>query len=901
MGTTNPASSPQALPDEAALLVQRRQQISPEAGLPDTHAGLALSGGGIRSATFSLGVLQAIAEAPATFGAAPDAKPGWRFRQSLLSRFDYLSTVSGGGFVGGFLCSLFQPGRLRPEVTDPLSTADDAVAVLAGGPPGRIRSSDSYAGQARLRAPLAWLRENGRYLVPTGTGDALYAAALGLRGWLSLHFVIGSVLVALLAVLALSRQWLIGWQPDVIGQWEVEAMQAALNGVASDKGWVDMIWWSSLFPLALLPLLLWAIPSGVAFWLSFQGKHGRSAIVNRSVIGMLSAVVVLLALVVLDPGGPPSLLLSHSPWVNGDALKQLSSRQWLWLVLAAMALLGVMIYMAIAAVFRLGSEQGVETTRQLSTALLAVGIVAIVATIETIGQTLYLQLARDGGSPAPVLTPSALVAVLVWLSRKGAASLTKVSKADWLRKLPLTTLGGVAGLVIFLLIAALWSLAVTALVWSGDMPRADRLGSDALRLYLWVLVAAALLIALVIGAFPGFINLSSLQGFYSARLIRAYLGASNSQRFDGSNPKALTVSEPLPRDNLWLDDFWSASDPKHLKTVAPLHIINVTLNKTVDPAEQLVQRDRKGQPMAVLPFGFAIDGYMSPFATQQGGSGINSPLAMGQWIGTSGAAFSTGIGRETSLGMSLLMGAANVRLGVWWGSGQANRQYSRRPLALLGTAVGAVFRTQTYLSYEFRARFFGLRRQWQYLSDGGHFENTGIYELLRTKRNVGWILASDNGADPDYSFADLANLIRLARIDLGVDLAVVRDFSAWTALGAVFGTPEQFKKRAGDDPAARKPRALLLRARREGSASSTWIVLLKPANHDDAPADVQQYAREHASFPQESTTDQFFNEAQWESYRALGYHIARQILRADVYTALQQYMQRDGRPLTADP
>ena len=79
--------------------------------------GLALSGGGIRSATYSLGVLQAIAQArrpvkpkaeerqrAANLVAPSQAHPlaGQVFRESMLSRFDYLSTVSGGGYIGGF-------------------------------------------------------------------------------------------------------------------------------------------------------------------------------------------------------------------------------------------------------------------------------------------------------------------------------------------------------------------------------------------------------------------------------------------------------------------------------------------------------------------------------------------------------------------------------------------------------------------------------------------------------------------------------------------------------------------------------------------------------------------------------------------------------------------------------
>lgn len=73
---------------------------------------------------------------------------------------------------------------------------------------------------------------------------------------------------------------------------------------------------------------------------------------------------------------------------------------------------------------------------------------------------------------------------------------------------------------------------------------------------------------------------------------------------------------------------------------------------------------------------------------------------------------------------------------------------------------------------EFQAEFYGLRRDWQYLSDGGHFENTGIYEMLRTQRRVGFVFATDAGADREYEFEDLAILIQLVRIDFGIELEV---------------------------------------------------------------------------------------------------------------------------------
>jgi hypothetical protein len=882
---------------EADLLKQRREALQ----LPpvERHTALALSGGGIRSATFSLGVLQAIAmtkHAVPTFP-APDPKPGGGFRASLLSAFDYLSTVSGGGYAGAFLCSLFQPHRLRDEAVDSASAADDAVAALAVEAPGRIRSAERYEGTGRLRAPLAWLRENGRYLVPTGVGDAVYAAALGLRSWISLHVVIGTVLLALFGLVALVRHgagagWPglgalpLGW----LREWEMRNLSRALDGT----GMLEQIWPSALLLIALVPFLFWAVPCGIAYWVTYQRRDGRSGVVNRAAIGMLGAAGLVLLLAWLDASMTTGSFAPAPIWPP-TALAGDSARRWTLCALAVLLALAVIYYVPFALARGYANEQRVMLTRALSSALIATGALAALGVVETFGQTLYLLAAGRGRDLAPVAGSAGLVGALVWIVKRAAAFFGRAKPSTLLTRIPLTTLAGIAGVLIFVLVAALWVTAMNALLWAGELPDPATYYSPSTAWLLTGLVGGTFALAVLAGQFPGFINLSSLQSFYSARLTRAYLGASNGERFAG-DPRLLSVSEPLPGDNLALGAFYD-DEGQRLTTGAPLHIINVTVNKTVDPAEQLVQRDRKGQPMAVLPFGFAIDDATTqPFRAGLLGSEIARPLSLGQWIGTSGAAFSTGIGRETSLGMSLLMGMANVRLGVWWQSGAGGRLYTGGWQLVTG-AIGAVFRTQTYLSYELRARFFGLRRRWQYLSDGGHFENTAIYELLRPHRNVGLIVATDCGADPEYGFADLANLIRLARIDLGVEVEVDRQVKTVAPLGEVFGTPGDFA-RPPSGPWT-PPYAVLLKAARSGSprgsSQVTWIVLLKPSLHASAPADARQYGSESPLFPQEPTTDQFFNEAQWESYRALGLTCAARVFASDAWGALMGYIANGGK------
>ena len=110
--------------DDAAI---RRRRAA--AGVPEDapRVGVALSGGGIRSATFNLGILQALA------------------KQNMLPQFDYLSTVSGGGYFGGFLGAMF-----------------NRAGADARGVERELGDGHSW--------PVTWLRDNGRYLAPNGSG-----------------------------------------------------------------------------------------------------------------------------------------------------------------------------------------------------------------------------------------------------------------------------------------------------------------------------------------------------------------------------------------------------------------------------------------------------------------------------------------------------------------------------------------------------------------------------------------------------------------------------------------------------------------------------------------------------------------------------------------------------------
>ncbi|NOV27019.1 hypothetical protein E5S69_26340 [Cupriavidus necator] len=916
--------------DEAARIAHRRRQLGIA---PRTHEGqrnwaLALSGGGIRSATFCLGVMQVMAgsDMPAgTTAATPDSGaprtpapstaasaqtvPGLA---SLLAQFDYLSTVSGGGYLGAFFVSLFVPARLR-RGTGPVQAAADAYHSLQCESPGRIHTSVSYAADPG-RGALAWLRENGRYLSPTGAGDNLYAAALVVRNWLAMHYVIGSALLVLLAMLALLLHVAAGaWYG--FGRYEMDLLHDARQAFNQGE-WA--IWWSPWLWLPLATAVIGAVPPGLAYWLVYPRASDPQA--PGRFFSPAPMVATLLGLLLLAAAHWSEVLgANHVP---AQLFAALGTLTWLGVLSCLVMLQGEP---------RTVSGYRVRATRALRTAVLLTLWLAALGVADTAARTAYLY-AHAARLPWGAALPAGVLAALVWLVRYGARFLDAGRKGSagtaWralCARLPVSLLAGVAAAVLALLLFVLWSWLVLWVRWDGREP-VDWLvyGTAYTGPALATLAAVALVLALVAGRFTGFLNLSTLQPFYAARLTRAYLGASNGERFAAPDPDPaadrrrrarFSVAEPVPGDQLSLNAYY---DPHVL---APLHLINVTLNLTIDPAEQLVQRDRKGKPLCLAPGAglpqpgaataiapdayarFTVDGWQCcPDASWPSSGKLAQALTVGDWIAISGAAVSTGLGRATTLGTSLLLGLANLRLGTWWPSfpatyarrgGREGERWRHPERATHPWLAAGIFRTQYYLGCELSARFHGTRRGWQYLSDGGHFDNTGVYELLRPGRDVALIVLCDCGADPDYRFGDLANLIRLARIDHGLEIVV--DTEAATShpvLSRVFGVPDDFVPGRAASGAAADKCAVLLDVYRTDPACAApaarvcRIVLIKPRLVSWAPADVRHYGATHPAFPQEGTGDQFFDEAQWESYRALGHALGRRVLGGEVAKAL---------------
>jgi hypothetical protein len=151
-----------------------------------------------------------------------------------------------------------------------------------------------------------------------------------------------------------------------------------------------------------------------------------------------------------------------------------------------------------------------------------------------------------------------------------------------------------------------------------------------------------------------------------------------------------------------------------------------------------------------------------------------------------------------------------------------------------------------------------------YLSDGGHFDNLGIYEMV--VRRCKYIVVIDAGADEEYTMEDLGSAVRKLRIDLGVSIEFPWGVEIARKLGAnskrcALGTIRYDLIDDGAEPGQ--------------------LLYIKPVLTGDEPADVKNYGCTSAKFPQEPTSDQWFNEAQFESYRRLGAFSIEEILEGE--------------------
>jgi hypothetical protein len=374
------------------------------------------------------------------------------------------------------------------------------------------------------------------------------------------------------------------------------------------------------------------------------------------------------------------------------------------------------------------------------------------------------------------------------------------------------------------------------------------------------------------------INRFSLHALYRNRLVRAYLGASRQER----HPDRFTGFDP--EDNVRMHELWPAkSEEPRL-----FHVVNIALN--VVAAKRLAWQERKAESFTVTPrhCGSAYVGFRRSKHYDDGPKDEQAEfdpdrkfgIALGTAMAVSGAAVSSNMGYHSSPSLGLLLTLFNVRLGWWLGNpgpaGDKSDAYRREGprlsvLPLLFEAFGQTTDKRPYV----------------YLSDGGHFENLGLYEMVRRRCRL--IVLVDAGCDADFAFEDLGNAVRKIYIDLGIRITFEK-------LEGLKNRPsEKTLRRAGEtripyhaigtirysDPSADGP-----------DCKDGKVIYIKPACHGSEGAAIQAYAKANKTFPHETTADQWFTESQFESYRALGLDIANDVLeQQDVRVTLERFFR----------
>jgi hypothetical protein len=355
-------------------------------------------------------------------------------------------------------------------------------------------------------------------------------------------------------------------------------------------------------------------------------------------------------------------------------------------------------------------------------------------------------------------------------------------------------------------------------------------------------------------------NTFSMHNFYKWRLVRAYLGASNMERHTVNKD----ITEAAPGDDMLLTKM------DNCKRGAPYHLINATLNLVAGRDLVLAQRSADSFLFSKHYCGSLRTDYRLTKDYMKG------QLSLGTAIAVSGAAASPNMGSRTpTSALAMLMTLLNVRLGYWVPTPNKEDWQLARPRLW-----------PFYLIREFFSQTNDLS-SYCYLTDGGHFDNTGIYPLV--KRGCSFIVAADCGADPLHSFSDLGDVIRLCRIDFGAEIKLdIENFLSYEGgkikrlmeshfiVGSI-SYPDEHLRILNS---CRCPQQACICEFTDTQRLGT-IIIFKPSLTSKDKADLRQYALENPAFPHTATTNQWFDESQFESYRRLGQLCAQSLFEKD--------------------
>lgn len=268
-------------------------------------------------------------------------------------------------------------------------------------------------------------------------------------------------------------------------------------------------------------------------------------------------------------------------------------------------------------------------------------------------------------------------------------------------------------------------------------------------------------------------------------------------------------------------------------------------------------------------------------------------------VAVSGAAFASAMGRQARA-VQTLFALTNARLGTWL----PNPAFVRR-----WTCAGTPghehewhspglpkLRRISYLLREVLGAFPPDERL-LYVTDGGHYENLGLVELLR--RRCTEIYCIDSSGDSPPFAGTLAEAITLAEQELGVSIVLQYPEALVPGGAAPLDPPLPLASLSGRLSQSAVVRGTITYPPESGlpeDARTGTILVAKALLTRDLPYSLLSYACEHAVFPHDSTGDQWFDHGQFDAYVALGRALAEQV---DVLAPAQRVVDlRDPGPPT---
>ncbi len=338
-------------------------------------------------------------------------------------------------------------------------------------------------------------------------------------------------------------------------------------------------------------------------------------------------------------------------------------------------------------------------------------------------------------------------------------------------------------------------------------------------------------------------------------------------------------------DNMPLKDVFKINSEKKEDYIAPYPLINTCLNLLNPDGDAVFKGTKTSDYFLLSPLycGSGLVGYV-PTDRYLDYQRMTLPAA----VTISAAAVNPGMGMYSNKMLSVLMTIFNARLGFWISN----------PLIL--KKARAIVWWPVYFFRELLGRI-GSGNTMINISDGGHIENLGVYELLR--RGCRLIIAVDAGEDHTYSFADLNNLIIRARNELGLEIrfrddeqpedlirprpsqvyskkrfAIADIYQWWEDDKVVLSVNQEQSKELVNFQEPRKIGTFVYVKSSVLAPTGKPALTEKGSEEDRRKYGTYKYKIYHPDFPHEPTSDQFFDEIQWEAYFQLGQFIGADVL-----------------------